>query len=84
MPPRGAEILSPNGTKIIWFHAAPSGQEISDFREQTYDGKPVLTFWPGTGLGGLSTGTDEIYNADYQRSPRSRPVTATRPMVTSS
>lgn len=63
----GAEILSPNGTKVIWFHAAPSGQEISDFREQTYEGKPVLTFWQGTGLGGLSTGTDYIYNADYQQ-----------------
>jgi hypothetical protein len=63
----GAEILSPNGQKVIWFHAAPSGQEVSDFREQTYQGKPVLTFWQGTGLGGVSTGADYIYSSDYKQ-----------------
>src|SRR5271163_389714 len=52
----GAEILSPNGKKVVWFHKAPAGQEDADFRTQTYDGKPVLTFWQGTGLGGVSTG----------------------------
>jgi hypothetical protein len=44
----GAEILSPNGKKVVWFHQAPAGQEDADFRTQTYDGKPVLTFWQGT------------------------------------
>jgi Arylsulfotransferase (ASST) len=63
----GAEILSPNGKKVIWFHAVPSGQEAADFREQTYQGQPVLTFWQGTGLGGVSTGADYIYNSHYQR-----------------
>ena len=62
----GAEILSPNGKKVIWFHRAPAGQEDSDFRTQTYDGKPVLTFWQGTGLGGVSTGADYIYNDHYK------------------
>jgi arylsulfotransferase ASST len=62
----GAEILSPNGKKIVWFHPAPAGQEDADFRTQTYDGKPVLTFWQGTGLGGLSTGADYIYNDHYK------------------
>jgi hypothetical protein len=62
----GAEILSPNGKKVIWFHRAPAGQEDADFRTQTYDGKPVLTFWQGTGLGGLSTGADYIYNNHYK------------------
>ena len=38
-----------------------------DFRTQTYDGKPVLTFWSGTGFGGLSQGTDYIYNDHYQQ-----------------
>jgi len=62
----GAEILSPNGKKVVWFHPAPAGQEDADFRPQTYDGKPVLTFWQGTGLGGLSTGADYIYNSHYK------------------
>jgi hypothetical protein len=34
----------------------PTGDEASDFRTQTYDGKPVLTWWQGTGLGALSSG----------------------------
>ena len=63
----GAEILSPDGKKVIWFHPASAGQEIADFRKQTYEGKPVLTFWQGTGLGGVSTGADYIYGSDYKK-----------------
>jgi hypothetical protein len=62
----GAEILSPDGKKVIWFHQAPAGDVDADFRTQTYDGKPVLTFWEGTGLGGVSNGVDYIYNDKYQ------------------
>jgi hypothetical protein len=62
----GAEILSPDGKKVLWFHQAPAGDVDADFRTQTYDGKPVLTFWEGTGLGGVSSGVDYIYNDKYQ------------------
>jgi hypothetical protein len=62
----GPEILSSSG-KVLWFHAVPAGEEASDFRAQTYDGKPVLTWWQGTGLGGLSAGTDYIYNDHYKQ-----------------
>ncbi|MFI5067178.1 MAG: arylsulfotransferase family protein [Streptosporangiales bacterium] len=62
----GPEILSPSG-RVIWFHAVPAGQEAADFRVQDYQGRPVLTWWQGTGLGGLSSGTDYIYNARYQQ-----------------
>src|ERR1700733_4158908 len=50
----GPEILSPNG-QVVWFHPIPEGETAADFRTQTYDGQPVLTWWQGTGLGGLST-----------------------------
>lgn len=62
----GPEILSPSGN-VVWFHAVPAGQEASDFRVQRYQGKPVLTWWQGTGFGGLATGTDYIYNDHYQQ-----------------
>ncbi len=62
----GPEILDSKGN-VVWFQAAPAGEEASDFRTQTYDGQPVLTFWQGTGLGGLSSGTDYIYNDRYQQ-----------------
>ena len=62
----GPEILSPSG-KVVWFDPVPAGESAADFRTQTYDGKPVLTFWEGTGLGGVSQGTDYIYNDHYQQ-----------------
>ena len=63
----GVEILSQNGRKVVWSHAVPAGQEAADFRTQTYDGKPVLTWWQGSNLGGLSTGVDVVYNDHYQK-----------------
>ena len=62
----GAEILDRRGN-IVWFHAVPQGLTAADFRAQAYLGKPVLTFWQGTGLGGLASGTDYIYNDHYQQ-----------------
>ncbi len=62
----GPEILDPNGN-VVWFKSLPQGQEATDFRTQTYKGKPVLTWWQGTGLGGLAKGVDYIYNDKYQQ-----------------
>ena len=62
----GPEILDSHGS-VIWFHAVPAGQEAADFRTQTYRGKPVLTWWQGTGLGGLASGVDYIYDQHYRK-----------------
>ncbi|HEY3775002.1 MAG TPA: arylsulfotransferase family protein [Solirubrobacteraceae bacterium] len=61
----GAEILNRAGKKV-WWHAAPAGDTDGDLRVQRYQGKPVLTYWEGTGLGGLSNGTDYILNQQYK------------------
>jgi hypothetical protein len=62
----GPEILDASGN-VVWFQAVPPGQEASDFRVQLYHGQPVLTWWQGTGLGGLSSGTDYIYNTNFHQ-----------------
>jgi hypothetical protein len=62
----GPEIVTSSG-KVVWFHAIPVGQTASDFRTQIYRGQQVLTWWQGTGFGGLSNGTDYIYNSHYQQ-----------------
>jgi hypothetical protein len=62
----GPEIIDSRGD-VVWFHPIPAGQTASDFRVQTYAGQPVLTWWQGTGLGGLSSGTDYVYNDRYQQ-----------------
>ncbi|HEX4008421.1 MAG TPA: arylsulfotransferase family protein [Solirubrobacteraceae bacterium] len=61
----GPEILDRNGN-VVWFHAIPAADTAADFRVQRYDGRPVLTWWQGTGLGGLSQGTDYIDNDRFQ------------------
>ncbi len=58
----GPEILTNTG-KVIWFHALPAGEMATDFRTQTYQGRPVLTWFQGSGL----SGTDYIYNDHYQK-----------------
>jgi hypothetical protein len=62
----GPEIIDQQGN-VVWFQPAPAGEEAADFRTQTYQGQPVLTWWQGTGLGGISSGTDYIYNDHYQQ-----------------
>jgi hypothetical protein len=61
----GPEILDRRGN-VVWFHPIPAGQTAADFRVQRYRGQRVLTWWQGTGLGGLAAGTDYIYNDRYQ------------------
>lgn len=61
----GPEILDHGN--VVWFQAIPQGQTAADFRVQSYRGQPVLTWWQGTGLGGLSSGTDYIYNDHFQQ-----------------
>ncbi|WP_189958764.1 arylsulfotransferase family protein [Streptomyces alanosinicus] len=63
----GVEILSRDGKRVVWSHKVPAGQEAADFRTQTYHGRRVLTWWQGTGLGSLASGTDYIYNDNYQK-----------------
>jgi hypothetical protein len=62
---QGPEIIDGRGN-VKWFQAVPSGETAADFREQTYRGQPVLTWWEGTGLGGISDGTDIIDNVHGQ------------------
>jgi Arylsulfotransferase (ASST) len=63
----GPEIISNTG-KVIWFHRLPAHELASDFRTQTYQGKPVLTWWQGPpDLGAVSGGADYIYNDRYQK-----------------
>ena len=61
----GPEIIDRKG-KVVWFHPIPQGQTAADFRVQRYRGQRVLTWWQGTGLGGLASGTDYIYNDHFQ------------------
>lgn len=60
-------LIADNRGRILWYHQVPAGLEATDFRTQTLDGKPVLTWWQGTvSKAGIGKGEDEIYDASYR------------------
>jgi len=62
----GLMISEQNGS-LVWFHPLPAGEESTNFEVQSYEGKPVLTWWQGRILEvGFGEGEDVIYNTSYQ------------------
>jgi hypothetical protein len=61
---QGPEIFDDRG-RPVWFDPMQGGLEADDFRVQGYQGKPVLTWWQGTGFGGLTQGADYIADTSY-------------------
>jgi hypothetical protein len=62
----GPELLGPYGS-LTWFDPVPKGTYVTDFRPQTYQGKPVLTWWQGNvNLSGVGHGNDVIYSNSYR------------------
>jgi hypothetical protein len=61
----GPEIIGPGGG-LIWFDPLPGIGVASDFRVQTYQGRPALTWWQGYTTAGVGVGQDEIFNSSYQ------------------
>ena len=45
-PAKGPEILD-SGGQAVWFDPVAAPDQVTDFRVQTYRGKPVLTWWEG-------------------------------------
>jgi len=70
----GPEIVSITG-KVLWFHPLPAGTFATDFRTQTYLGKPVLTWFQGSS----NSGEDVIYNARYQQIATVKPASGYLP-----
>lgn len=62
---QGPEIVDEQG-RPVWFHPIPNGDQATDFRVQSYRGKPVLTWWQGSGFGGSTTGVDDIADSSYR------------------
>ncbi|HEY4825832.1 MAG TPA: arylsulfotransferase family protein [Solirubrobacteraceae bacterium] len=62
---QGPEIIGPKGG-LIWFDPAPTNDAATDFRVQSYQGQPVLTWWEGNETTGVGVGQDIIMNSSYQ------------------
>ena len=62
----GPMIAEQNGG-LVWFHPLPRNDSATNFQVQSYEGKPVLTWWQGRIIEvGFGEGEDEIYNTSYE------------------
>ena len=62
----GPMIIGPFGG-LIWYQPVPHNDTATDFNVQTYQGKPVLTWWQGNvSFAGTGDGVGEIYDNSYQ------------------
>src|SRR5215213_381708 len=68
---QGPMIIDPSG-ELVWFHPLAGADQPFDFRAQTFDGKPVLTWWEGSLVDYHGLGVGEIYDTSY------RPVATVR------
>jgi len=48
----------------VWME--PTGAGVMDLRVQTFEGRPVLTFWTGTGIGGHGLGKGVVMDSAYR------------------
>jgi hypothetical protein len=62
----GPMILDESGT-LLWFKPLARGARAADFRVQSYDGRPVLTWWQDPLVtGAVSKSGEVIANSSYQ------------------
>jgi hypothetical protein len=62
----GPMIIDDSG-RLVWFKPIPQGDLAADFRVQTYEGRPVLTWWEGRLFTGDGAGTGVIYDSTYRK-----------------
>ncbi|HEY8303419.1 MAG TPA: arylsulfotransferase family protein, partial [Solirubrobacteraceae bacterium] len=58
---------------LVWFEPLHAGTEAANFKVQSYEGKPVLTWWQGyIPAQGFGQGEEVIANSSYQQIMRFR------------
>ena len=72
-------MIVDNRGKPIWFAPLPGIRAATDFRAQTYRGKPVLTYWEGTSRLGIGVGELVIRDQAYRIIRRIRVPNGFRP-----
>lgn len=65
----GGPLILDRNLRPVWFLPVGVNQFAGNLRAQTYNGKPVLTWWQGliTGTGVTTSGEDVVVNQHYQQ-----------------
>jgi arylsulfotransferase ASST len=72
-------LITDNSGQPIWFLPFSGIDAATDFRTQTYKGKPVLTYWRGTSRQGIGTGEMVMLDQSYRVIHRIRTANGFRP-----
>lgn len=65
---KGGTVIADNQGRIRWFKQLVNPVEATDFRTQTYNGKPVLTWWQGSiSKAGVGVGSYVVYDDTYKQ-----------------
>jgi hypothetical protein len=58
-------VIADKAGNVVWEREMPTGQSAGNLRVQSYQGKPVLTWWQGVNRGGHGTGVNYIADEHY-------------------
>ena len=61
-----AAMITDDSGKLVWYHPAPHGYRIYDFRRQKYHGHHVLTWMEWRSCTSLDCGVGQIYDTSYR------------------
>jgi Arylsulfotransferase (ASST) len=72
-PGQAGPMILDSAGGLVWFKALPTNTSATNFQEQEYQGKPVLTWWQGEiSVHGFGLGEDVIDDASYSTIARVR------------
>jgi Arylsulfotransferase (ASST) len=72
-PGQDGPMIVDNAGNLVWFDPLPTGTESTNLQVQTYEGKPVLTWWQGyIPPQGFGQGEDVIADSSYHQVLRMR------------
>jgi EmrB/QacA subfamily drug resistance transporter len=65
---QGGPLILDGNMQPLWFKPVSEQDVASNLEKQTYEGKPVLSWWQGnvTGTGEINSGEDVVVNQHYQ------------------
>ena len=72
-------MIADDAGQPVWFQPLPGIQAATDFRTQTYKGRPVLTYWQGTSRQGIGVGEMVVLDQSYRVIRRIRTPNGFRP-----
>jgi hypothetical protein len=68
MTGQGGPIMYDRSLQPVWIHGVSSSRFANNFRSQSYNGKPALSWWEGniTKTGDVLSGEDFVVNQQYK------------------